>query len=350
MAPRQKHLIFLLPIALLASIQIVHLAAITSNSAESGWIEDHGTQHDPTDYLRQEHANRTRTPTNAARSMNVRNGPFTVTDFTQPHKKLESCIDLIAHEKGHWLHHPRTTSNISTVLNDSSTRHQYFPNEINWIKGIDLPSSFQPKPCIGQGEAYTSRLGNKCGCGTREFEPTHSPWVYPTDGESTTSHPGDEAAPHSNSIVRLVHRLINSDATLCFAGDSIDLQLYDSIHMQLRRFQSLQKFHFNTLYNVSLETREIPVSYRTKCGKLFEGHRPCGFKSMDSIKETLVFVNKESDREKVGRIRYYKFYGWSPWVRLMFLITPFIYHSQLNSPFFSFQPRTWNSWKHATSL
>ena len=125
-----------------------------------------------------------------------------------------------------------------------------------------------------------------------------------------------------HSILCLVKRLIKSNYTLCFAGDSIDLQLYESIFRQLQRLEGLQQKYFNASLSFHFRTREIPVKYNQPCGLLHAGFRPCGYgyKSMKQLKETI--VESRSESAGVGLIRYIKFYGWSPWVSVLcFVIT-----------------------------
>lgn len=164
------------------------------------------------------------------------------------------------------------------------------------------------------------KLGNK----------TNLTVIPPSSVASTTQH----------SVLRLVHRLIKTNSTLCFAGDSIDLQLWESIQRQLSRLNRLRHLHFDSSLDVSFETREIPVSYSSPCGNLAAGFRPCGFKQMKSLKEIVLRNNLYSNNvDRVGLLRYIKFYGWSPWVRLYFFILPilalFIYlsHSTKNVQF-----------------
>jgi hypothetical protein len=207
------------------------------------------------------------------------------------------------------------------ILQDTSIQHQYYPKEIDWIVGTNSPPSFDKHQCTnnGKGEFYLTGLGNQCGCDASGFHPSHSSWIYNSEKESddtensndiqTTIMPSDE-----QSVLRLVQRLIKSNSTLCFAGDSIDLQLYQSIERQLQRLEGLEQLYYNKSLDVSFETREVPVNYSTPCGALHAGFHPCGFKRMTSLKETLVRSKSSKLGGGIGLIRYIKFYGWSPWV------------------------------------
>ena len=213
-----------------------------------------------------------------------------------------SCLALKEHEKGHWIH--VRLDNSSVVLEHKQIYKQHYPRELNWMKGIELPPNFNKHQCNGAnpGEYYITGLGNQCGCDASGFHPSYSSWVYNKTEHGTYST--------ENGVLRLANRLIKTNSTLCFAGDSIDLQIYQSIQRQLERLQGLRQCHFNTPLNVSFELREVPINYSRPCGKLHAGLRPCGFAAMKNLKETV--LTHRDYIENVGLVRYIKFYGWSP--------------------------------------
>ena len=183
-------------------------------------------------------------------------------------------------------------------------------------------------------------MGNQCGCGTRGFQPSHSIWVYDNDTINSTTflgvrhNPGNTNRTKSSNpvqlhpylgsaTIRLAQRTSKANATLCFAGDSIDLQFYRAIENNLRRLIQLQQLQdTNTPFNIYLTTSNVAVNHTTKPGSIRAGHRPSaedpyhGFRLMDVIEETMVYMDEDSVEGRglrVGRFRYYKFYGWSPW-------------------------------------
>ena len=178
-------------------------------------------------------------------------------------------------------------------------------------------------------------MENQCGCGTSGFQPSHSIWVYnndtinkptfvgvgPKPGTTNRTKPSNTAQLHpylGSAILRLTKRISKANATLCFACNSIDLQFYKAIENNLRRLAQLkEQHHMNKPYNISLVISKIPVNNTTKPGNTRAGHCPFGgFTLMADIEETIALFNDyniEGNSHYVGRFRYYKFYGWSPW-------------------------------------
>lgn len=322
MALRRHLITFLLPIALVLFIQFSRLLELMSSSES---VHDKTDQ--PLHVRRQEQPN----ARNISELVNTnqddilgdtRGSIHTASDSNSSENiaiqsktgaaevdRSGSCLALKAHEKGHW-HHNRV-DNFSVALDKISIQQQYYPREIDWIKGTNLPPNFNKHQCndTNPGEYYLTGLGNQCGCDASGFRPSFSSWVY--------NKAEDVIYATENSVLRLANQLIKTNSTLCFAGDSIDLQIYQSIQRQLERLRGLQQFHFNRSLNVSFKMREIPVDYSRPCGKLHAGFRPCGFKAMTSLKETV--LADYNDDKSVGLVRYIKFYGWSP-VSLLLVI------------------------------
>jgi hypothetical protein len=339
MLRHRRYIVFIVPIALLVYNQFSHLFKLTTTS-DVVEISDHpwpvnstktaaaaattATVHKRA--LRNEtKPNGTREHTDNVIFTGDRNtkSPFASIDIvktedeayrdvTRNDERVESCLAIKIHEKGHWNH--LSSASASDVLDDIRVKQQYFPREIDWMKGFNLLANFNKTQCNGtlNGEMYITGIGNQCGCDASGFRPTYSTWVYEEDGINVTTP--------QHSILRLAHRLIKNNSTLCFAGDSIDLQLYQSIERQIQRLENLQQLYFNTSLNVSLETREVPVNYNTQCGKIHAGFRPCGFKAMSSLKEMLFRSRYESDSGRIGVVRYIKFYGWSPCGSNLFML------------------------------
>jgi hypothetical protein len=305
----RRYIVFIVPIALLFYTQLSHLFQLTT-TGDFVDIGDHpwsATSTKAAAVHKRVVRNETKPLEDTDRiaftgDANTKS-QFVSADIETNDERVESCSAIKVHEKGHW----RISSvDSSDVLDDIKVKQQYFPREIDWMKGFGLPPSFNKRQCNGtkNGEMYITGIGNQCGCDVSGFRPTYSAWVYAEGGIDVT-------VPQPWTL-RLAQRLIKNNSTLCFAGDSIDLQLYQSIQRQIQRLGSLQQLHFNTSLNISIETREVPVNYNTQCGSIHAGLRPCGFKAMKSLKEMLFRSRYESDSDRVGVVRYIKFYGWSP--------------------------------------
>ena len=262
------------------------------------------------------------------------------------------CQALMDHESGHWQHYllddPSDFKNgRASLLNDTSIHKMYFPKEMEWIKGKNLQNFGTCTQSINI-LMYNSNMGHQCGCGVRGFRPTHSVWVRDnttknsigmvkqnTMNSATTTFPTSSTNHHDNSpTFRLVKHLASVDGTLCFAGDSMDFQIYNAMQNNLIRLMQLHQIHnFNTPKPLSIVSREIPVNHTTEPGNIndwyLHGHRPPdgdgsflhgrrpppgGFGSMYSILETKAFFSDgNSSQVRRARIRYYMTYGWSPW-------------------------------------
>jgi hypothetical protein len=192
---------------------------------------------------------------------------------------------LKLHENGEWNHSFFFDSiNGSNLADDQLQQLQslYTPLELDWILlGRNKPPDWGKNACNqyrddqAQGQMYTSHLGNQCGCMIQGFRPSHSVWITererergtetergrgkmgerPKDKNATKNndgnnesvdnsiindedvssspsarpHPLDENHDDRSSLIlsptlTLVEKLARENHTLCFMGDSIDLQ------------------------------------------------------------------------------------------------------------------------------
>ena len=255
------------------------------------------------------------------------------------------CNALLAHEKGHWAHTKQDLF-ASFMRNNSSFRQLIFPKEKDWMKGFH--------PWYGFGKCkkeknmlmYNGLLGHQCGCGVRGFEPSLPEWTQSTSTHPRTLssldmssangfHPSWTEYYRTSATLRLARKLAYANATLCFAGDSIDYQIYFGMQNNLKRVSQLHSMHFSGSPEiVSILDRLIPVNHTTEPGTMDDwyltGRRPPdgdgsfvngtrpppgGFGSMHSILETKAFFKEinDSGSAKLARIRFYMTYGWSPW-------------------------------------
>ena len=228
----------------------------------------------------QEAANLDETGTVAAE---VENPQSTI---SQRKSLLNNCQQLIAHEHGHWNHHthPSQHGNMSYTEVSPLIRQMYYPEELKWLRGQNLPQTGFGK-CTGSRKYLMSNsmLGHQCGCGVVKYKPTQSVWVYNMTKTTTASSepPFNMDYFAASPTLRLAKKLANAEATLCLSGDSIDYQIYYAMHNNLRRIEQLHKLHYPGKKGiVTVVTREIPVTskYHTKPGNLDDwweyGQRP----------------------------------------------------------------------------
>ena len=225
--------------------------------------------------------------------------------------KEEHYKALALHEEGHWEHAYTFPDNHNSVNITDEIRDTYLPIEIDWLKGINLPSykwnkRFRINPNNeSNGLMYQSNLGNQYGyCPQPDFQPSISKWIstsHKQQHEHSTKR-DDIASP----TLRLIQRLAKSNATMCLVGDSIDYQFYDALRHNLHRQQHLQSD-----IKLKISTQNIPVNYTNQTG--WPPHRY--WMTMDSIKETIVSLTdaKNSNATRTAIIRYFQMYGWSPW-------------------------------------
>jgi hypothetical protein len=216
------------------------------------------------------------------------------------------CGTLEKHMNGRWQHE-HLSQPISYNYNTSSYRLDYLPQEIDWLLG---KSDQWRNGCSDgnyredkRGYMYASSMGNQCGCGASAFEPEISRWIWNMTGH-TKSHPSLE----------LVEQIAEANKTLCFAGDSIDLQFYTAILNNLfrsRLFKSMHGANSNHMPNVSVYERQIPVVYTNETtGPLDYGRF---WMCMKNIQEATVTLDYSNGDRHMARLRYYKTYSWAPW-------------------------------------
>lgn len=257
-----------------------------------------------------------------------------------------NCKTLLSHAQGYWKHHPYN----STLLNDATMRRLFFPKEKDWIRGRHLSVDFRTCTASKNVLMYNGIVGHQCGCGVRGFQPSLSEWVHdakskrsmPTfstaslpNATTTTTLPTSWSEYYENSAtLRLVRQLANANATLCFAGDSIDYQIFHAMKNNLLRIDQLHNMHHpENLRLLTVRYRDFPINHTTKPGttddwyllgrrppdgdgSFLNGRRPPagGHGSMISILETKAYFRDSiDDQNKMARIRYFMTYGWSPW-------------------------------------
>lgn len=202
---------------------------------------------------------------------------------TQRTSWSDTCQQLIAHENGYWHHtFHADDNNIPQLFNDSSSSiHQkmYFPQEKMWLNGQHLPPQNKFGECTPSYQflMYNFNLGHQCGCGVKGFKPSHSTWEFKKTKNATAAEPIPPSPTSSDNTdyffaasptLRLARALANADATICFAGDSIDYQIYSAFHNNLRRIDQLHKhYHPDSKERlVNVVTREFPITHSTKPG------------------------------------------------------------------------------------
>jgi len=141
----------------------------------------------------------------------------------------EECKALMNHDLGHWEHLYDSpllnNSNINFLsgLNASLINKTYLPIELDWMRGKELPPNWE---CQGDIEVmYISQVGHQCGCLMPSFRPSLSTWVLQPVDAATEMIPLSHEIISSPSL-RLILQLAKENRSLCFAGDSIDLQFY----------------------------------------------------------------------------------------------------------------------------
>lgn len=250
------------------------------------------------------------------------------------------CNILLSHEKGHWQH---TTSDTfpSALQSNPSIKRLLFPKEVEWMKGRLPWQGFDTCKYEKNMLMYNGIVGHQCGCGVRGFEPSLPEWIFDTtiksrqySDEDDAIHPSWAEYYESSATLRLARELANANATLCFAGDSIDYQIYYAMQNNLKRVSQLHAMHSSVSPRIlNVMTREIVVNHTTTPGTMDDwflngrrppngdgsfvtGNRPPpgGFGSMYSILETKAWFKNENELDsKLARIRYFMTYGWSPW-------------------------------------
>jgi hypothetical protein len=211
------------------------------------------------------------------------------------------CDEFENHINGHWKHTTLVKPN-NYDYKTSSYQFDYFQEEVDWLYntsdewkvGCKTGSYQQDK----RGYMYASPVGKQCGCATSTFAPADSKWIWNKTTEYESTHPSFD----------LVENVAKENKTMCFAGDSIDLQFYTAIVNNLFRTRL-----FNSLYgndhmpNVTVDLRQIPVVYSTEItGPVnYAKYWMC----MQDIKEALVTIDYNTtviEKRTTARLRYYK--------------------------------------------
>ncbi|KAL9186030.1 hypothetical protein ACHAXT_005268 [Thalassiosira profunda] len=199
----------------------------------------------------------------------------------------------------------------------AEARDMYTPLERDWLSGKN--QSFRPYVVSGSPACklhedaplmYTTRLGHQCGCGVRGFRPSHSVWTH-GNRNSTTNSPAGNHAFDSPSL-RLVDKLARANQTLCFFGDSIDLQIYDALRHNIERIVMLQHNVRDISPNpvkISIFSTEIPVEYTDETGPSWYGKN--GFRYLNDISETTISLERDGERIS-SSFNWIKSYGWAP--------------------------------------
>ena len=149
----------------------------------------------------------------------------------------------------------------------------------------------------------------------QSFHTSLSEWV--PAGNITSSKSASDRAPNNENItspsLQLIWQLAETNSSLCFAGDSIDLQFYEALRNNLQRQKQLQY-----KMNISIVTASIPANYTNATGVPMY----TDWMTMSHIQQTTVSITYSLDNGQERHIstnfRYFQMYGWSPWV------TPFM--------------------------
>ena len=230
------------------------------------------------------------------------------------------CRALRSHEGGRWVHvsygggNNATSSSLNASQANASVpdaaamgtlSRDYYPAEVDWLRGIGRPATYDKWECKRRqikpdGLMYLTGLGNQCGCGTGEFEPSHSAWTVAgaLGGAENATAWGRRRLSQwaSDGAFRLVKAL--AGRTLCFVGDSIDLQFYHAVGHGLRRAKALYGL------NITVDVSRVPVNYTNETGASYYGK---GFRYLSFVEQTNVTID-----DYRASIQYVKFYGWAP--------------------------------------
>ena len=228
----------------------------------------------------------------------------------------KSIMLLHLHEEGHWEHQYSQSLHLSA---DATINKTYFPTEIEWMLQGTKNSTWFECRANDDGLIFVSRLGQQCGCGLPDFQPSRSRWI--SAGGTSTNTNGTTTTPYADEQIidsptlRLVLRLAKANMSLCFSGDSIDFQFYDALRNNINRQRRLLRNQIN----ISISERySIPVNYTNETGF----PPKTGWMVMEKIEEMVVSIKSQrthDDDDDDGetyttRVRYFKMYGWSPWV------------------------------------
>jgi hypothetical protein len=224
---------------------------------------------------------------------------------------LAECQALMNHDRGHWEH-----EHSNELLNDTSSfmNKTYLPIEVEWMRGKEYPIS-PTWGCQGEiGLMYVSQIGHQCGYQMQSFHTSLSKWVSTGNNTSSKSaHRGPNENITSPSL-QLILQLAETNSSLCFAGDSIDLQFYEALRNNLQRQKQLQY-----KVNISLVATSIPANYTNATGvPMYTGWMTMSYIQQTTVSITYYSLDDGQERHSTTNFRYFQMYGWSPWV------TPFM--------------------------
>jgi hypothetical protein len=215
-----------------------------------------------------------------------------------------NCRDIEQHMQGHWQHKSALTEwNSSYEYNSSSYHFDYLPEEVDWLHGKS--DDWRGGCSMGayqkdkRGYMFASPMGNQCGCGTSTFMPVDSQWMW-----NRTTHESKDRKGHYYSF-QLVEQLAKTNKTMCFVGDSIDLQFYTALVNNILRTQLFESSqNSDRMPKVSVDQRLIPVVYSNETtGPLdYAKYWMC----MQQIQETIVSIDYNNGVIHNARLRYYK--------------------------------------------
>ena len=115
--------------------------------------------------------------------------------------RLQSCSALKAHEKGHWHHVSSNNISTSAIFYAAEVQQQFYSREKDWLRGLNLPPSFNNTQCAAgtePGEYYLTGIGNQCGCGNGRFHPTYSSWIA-NDATLISNSKSEQLQEHSSA-------------------------------------------------------------------------------------------------------------------------------------------------------
>lgn len=253
-----------------------------------------------------------------------------------------SCELLKKHISGHWIHYFSYFDNISNVLqldssiqqvahpitndllNHASIQSSHLVEELSWLRGPGHSTFGQFTDNVGgvcrwkkdndpgRGISYMSSIGNQCGCGMKQFQPTISSWSYEDNVTSTNSK--DDVNMKVSPSVRLARRFASKNQTVCFVGDSVDFQFYDGFRNNLFRAKAIYQECCNKS-TLNITSRRYPARYSTNNTSRDRKSRlrvdDDSFRLMQEVFESTVKIHGEDEGE--FRFLYLKHYMYAPW-------------------------------------
>jgi hypothetical protein len=217
---------------------------------------------------------------------------------------MSTCDAFEKHMQGHWKHKTLMKPN-SYDYNMSSYQFDYFQQEVDWLYNTSDEWRTGCKADIykrdKRGYMYATAIGHQCGCGSTAFDPADSKWIW----NRTEDYGGYDTHPSFD----LMEKIAKENKTMCFAGDSIDLQFFTALVNNLYRTRLFKSMHGNyDMPDVSVDQRPIPAVYSN------ETTGPVNYAKywmcMQNIQEALVTFDYNTDgaikTSHTARLRYYK--------------------------------------------